>query len=125
MNELRNCIKEYRDVDNELRVLNKTVSEKRESRREIEVQLCSLVKHPQFDGVNKVNLDDGSYIKIQRPETYSKGWSLSKKDLGAILQTYFQTSRNPNADDCLKFIVEQRKQESIGKDFEISRIVPE
>ena len=123
--QLKQAVQKYCQVDNELRILNTQVYEKRDIRRQFETEIAGFVSLPAFSDIQKVKIEDGSYIRIQRPETYSKPWSLSKKELEQLLQSYFQTSRNPSAEECSKFIVEQRKQASIAKDFEFTRIVPE
>jgi len=123
--QLKQAVQKYCQVDNELRILNTQVYEKRDIRRQIETEIAGFVSLPVFSDVQKVKVEDGSYIRIQRPETYAKPWSLSKKELEQLLQSYFQTSRNPSADECSKFIVEQRKQVLIGKEFEFTRIVPD
>jgi hypothetical protein len=126
INDLKRCVKEYRDVDNDIRLLNKQVYEKRESRRIVEMEMADLVKIPQFEGVEKLKIDDdGSYIRIHRPETYSKPWSLSKKELDSLLTSYFQSTKTPNASDCNTFILEQRKKCLVAKDYEFARIIPE
>ena len=126
INDLKRCVRQYRDVDNETRVLNKQVYEKRESRRIVEMEMADLVKLDQFVGVEKLKIDDdGSYIRIQKPDTYSKAWSLSKKELESLLKTYFQSTRNPNDTECLNYIVEQRKKMLVGKEYEFARIIPE
>jgi hypothetical protein len=123
--QLKQAVQKYCQIDNELRVLNSKVYEKRDIRRQIETEIAGFVSLPAFSDINKMKIEDGSYIRIQRPETYSKAWSLSKKELENLLQTYFQMSTNPNASECFKYIVEQRKQDSIAKDFEFVRVVPE
>lgn len=126
INDLKRCVKQYRDVDNDLRVLNKTVYEKREARKIVEMEMSDLIKLPQFGSVDKLKIDDdGSCIKIQRPETYAKAWSLSKKELETLVGSYFQSTMSPNPKDCVEFIVGRRKQALIGKDFEFSRVVQE
>lgn len=124
INDLKRCVKQYRDVDNELRVLNKTVYEKREARKMVEMEMCDLIKLPQFGNVDKLKIDDdGSCIKIQRPETYAKAWSLSKKELETLVTSYFQSTPSPNADECVAYVVGHRKRALIGKEFEFNRVV--
>ena len=126
INDLKRCVKQYRDVDNEIRVLNKNVYEKREARRIVEMEMCDLIKLPQFNAVDKLKIDDdGSCIKIQSPETYAKAWSLSKKELEVLINGYFQSTSTPDANKCVNYIVEQRKRALVGKDFEFSRVVKE
>lgn len=126
INDLKRCVKQYRDVDNELRLLNKQVYDKRETRKIVEMEMCDLIKLPQFTSVDKLKIDDdGSCIKIQRPETYAKAWSLSKKELESLVGSYFQSTNSYSASSCVNFIVEQRKRALVGKEFEFSRIVKE
>ena len=123
--QLKQSVQKYCQVDNELRVLNSEVQEKREVRKMIEAEMAGFVSLPAFSDIQKVKVEDGSYIRIQRPETYSKPWSLSKKDLEHILRMYFEVSLQPNAVECMNFITDHRKAASIGRDFEFTRIVPE
>lgn len=126
INDLKRCVKQYRDVDNDLRILNKTVYEKREARKMVEMEICDLIKLPQFNSVDKLKIDDdGSCIKIQRPDTYAKAWSLSKKELESLLGSYFQSTPTPNAIDCAAYVVTQRKRALVGKEFEFTRVVQE
>lgn len=126
INDLKRCVKQYRDVDNEIRTLNKNVHEKREARKIVEMEMCDLIKLPQFNSVDKLKIDDdGSCIKIQRPDTYSKAWNLSKKDLETLIVGYFQSSTSHNAKECFNYIIGQRKHSLIGKDFEFTRVIKE
>jgi phage pi2 protein 07 len=124
--DLKRCIKQYRDADNDIRVLNKMVHEKRESRKIVELELTDLVKLPQFAGYDKLKIeDDGSTIKIQKPETYSKPWSLSKKELQNLLDRYFQDKTSPNSKDCFEFICNDRKAKLIATEYSFARTVRE
>lgn len=126
INDLKRCVKQYRDVDNELRVLNKTVYEKRETRKMVEMEMCDLIKLPQFGSIDKLKIDDdGSCIKIQRPHTYAKAWSLSKKELENLINSYFQSTPRPTAEECIAYVVTERKMALVGKEFEFSRVVQE
>lgn len=123
--QLKQAVQKYCQVDNELRALNSQVQEKREVRKMIETEMAGFVSLPAFSDVQKVKVEDGSYIRIQRPETYSKPWSLSKKELEHLLRMYFEGSLQPNPAECMNFITDHRKTASIGRDFEFTRIVPE
>lgn len=124
--DLKRCVKQYRDLDNEIRELNKEVYSKRENRKIVEMELSDLIKLPQFDGIDKLKFDDdNSSIKIARPGTYNKPWSLSKKELETLLKSYFLGTHNPNVDECLKFIVSERQKALVGKEFDFTRVIPE
>jgi hypothetical protein len=126
INDLKRCVKQYRDVDDEIRLLNKSVYEKREARKIVEMEMCDLIKLPQFNSVDKLKIDDdGSCIRIQRPETYTKAWSLSKKELENLIVGYFQSTGHHNEKDCLNYIIGKRKQGLVAKEFEFTRVVKE
>lgn len=126
INDLKRCVKEYRDIDDSIRILNKQVYDKRESRKIVEMEMCDLIKLPQFGTIDKLKIDDdGSTIKIQRPETYTKAWSLSKKDLDTLVKSYFQSTGSPNADGCIQYVTEERKKGLVGKEFDFTRVIPE
>lgn len=126
ISDLKRCVKQYRDLDNQIRDLNKTLADKRESRKCLELELTDLVKLPNFNGIDKLKIDDdGSMIKIQRPGTHNKSWSLSKKELEVLLSDYFRSTGTPNAEGCLNYIVEKRKRDLVSSDFGFTRVIPE
>ena len=84
--ELKKRIKEYRELDDELRQLNKVVYDKRDARKAVEMEITEIIKSPSFDSFRKMKLEeDGSTIQIQRPGEYSKPWSLSQKELMILI----------------------------------------
>jgi hypothetical protein len=126
LNQLKRCVKEYRDVDNQIRALNKQVYEKRETRKIVEMEMTDLIKQPFFSGVDKLKIDDdGSYIQIHRPETYSKAWSLSKKELEELHRAYFASTKNPTAEGCSAYVIENRKTSLVAREFDFNRVVKE
>ena len=126
MDELKKVIKKYRAVDDQLRELNKSVTSLREERKCVELEMADLVKLPEFSAFNKFDLpDDGSVIRISRPEQYSKPWSMSQKDLTSIIQKYFQTDGLKTAEECVKFILQEKKKSLIATEFQFTRTVSE
>lgn len=126
ISDLKRCVKQYRDLDNEIRELNKEVYSKREDRKIVELELSDLIKLPQFDGIDKLKFDDdNSSIKIARPGTYTKPWSLSKKELENLLKAYFTEDHPLNAESCYKFIVAERQKSLVGKEFDFTRVISE
>ena len=124
--DLKRCVKQYRDLDNEIRELNKEVYSKREDRKVVEMEMSDLIKLPQFNGVDKLKFDDdNSHIKIGRPGMYSKPWSLSKKELETLIKGYFGSTVTPNSEDCLNYILEERKKALVGREFDFTRVIPE
>lgn len=124
MQDLKQCIRRYRDADNEISVLNKTVYALREKRKIVEIEMGDILKSPQFLNYEKLGLeDDGSTIKIQRPNTWYKPWNLSKKDLNESVTSYFASSASPNAKECVEYILQQQKSKLVASDFSFTRVL--
>ena len=124
--DLKRCIKKYREIDDDLRNLNKKVYDKRDERKSVELEITEIIKSPTFDNFRKMKLEeDGSTIQIQRPGEYSKPWSLSQKELMVLVTAYFQDTQTPNAEGLTNFIIQKRKQDLIATDFNLTRSVPE
>ena len=125
MQDLKNYIKQYRDIDNELRDLNRVVYAKREARRVVETEITEIIKAPEFAGFKKVRLEeDGSTITIKRPNEWTKAWTLSRKDLKELLAQYFASAQTASPDDIFQFIVENKKKTLVANEFSFSRTVP-
>lgn len=126
LNDLKRCVKQYREVDDELQELNKKVYEKRESRKIVEMEMADLIKLPEFENIDKLKIDDdGSTIKIKRPSTYSKAWSLSKSDLISLVTDYFNSNGMHTAEDCIKYVIAEQQKKLVSKDFNFTRIISE
>jgi hypothetical protein len=124
--DLKRCVKQYREVDDKLRALNREVFDKREARKIVEMELADLMKVEGFAEFRKLKIEeDGSTITIQRPQEWSKPWSLSKKDLKDLLERYFNSTNSPSADKAFEFITEAQKNKLTATDFNFSRVVPE
>ena len=125
--DLKRCVKQYRQVDNELRELNHEVFAKREARKIVEMELADLMKVEGFRDFRKLKIEeDGSTITIQRPQEWSKPWSLSKKDLKDLLEKYFATTvPAQSAERCFEFILEAQKTKLVSSDYSFTRAIPE
>jgi phage pi2 protein 07 len=125
MEDLKRCIKQYREVDDQLRELNRQVYWKRDMRKLVESEIAEIIKAPEFQNFKKVKVEeDGSTITIKRPNEWTKPWSLSQKELKELLNQYFAVSNNINADELFKYIIETKKQALVSGDYSISRVVP-
>lgn len=126
MEDLRRSMRTFRELDDAVRGLNKQATTLREQRKVAEVELGNILKTPEFQAYNVLKVeDDGSTIRIQRPNTWYKPWSLSKRDLQNYIEHYFENAGpTANREDCFTFIIEQQKQESIAEEIKIVRTVP-
>lgn len=125
-NELKGCLNKYRNLDDQVRQLNKSVTELRERRKIVELEMADILKTPYMSQVGVLKLEnDSSSIKIQRPGSYCKPWSLSKRDLQNYIDHYFENAGpNANRNGCFEFIVEQQKNNSVESDFKFVRTIP-
>jgi len=124
LNDLKRCVKQYREVDDELQALNRQVYEKRESRKIVEMELADLIKLPEFANIDKLKIDDdGSIIKIKRPANHMKPWSISKTDLTTLITSYFENNGMPTAGDCINYILREQQKRLVSKDFNFTRIM--
>jgi len=124
INALRQLTRNYKSYDDELRGLNSRVFELREARKNVEVRMIDILKQDAFREFNKLKIeDDGSTIKIQRPQTWNKPWSLSQKELKSLLDSYFDSTKNSNSHDCYMYVVTNKKTSLLADEFAITRTV--
>ena len=124
MESLKAHIRSYRQLDDEIREINRIVYDKRKARNDIESQIVSIVSQPQFSSYDRLKIeDDGSVLKIKRPETWNKPWALSKDNLKRYLEEYFSFDRDLSPDRCFRFITEKVKQDCVGKELVIERFI--
>ena len=125
MEELKKCVRKYKDVDDQLNALNKSVYELREQRKAVEQEWIRIFRDPQFNSIDKLKLEDGSSIRIQRPNAWSKAWSLSRKDVTQLVGDYFASTTNHTADGCVEYILATKERTLVSSEFAFSRVVKE
>jgi hypothetical protein len=124
VSKLRRLTADYRTYDNEIRSLNSQVYELREARKGVEVLMVDILKKDEFKDYNKLKIEeDGSTIKVQRPQTWTKAWSLSQKELKGLLEVYFEAHNLGNSDNCFAYILQEKKAALVSDDFAITRTV--
>jgi hypothetical protein len=120
---LRECVREYTEVDDQLREFNRRVYSARDRRSAAEDRLIELMKLPQFASINELTVStDGSKIKIDRPGTRNVPWSLSQTKLMQLLESYFIGDR-ASRDACFKHISDGARQNPRREIFAVRRIV--
>jgi hypothetical protein len=123
---LRQLTRNYAAYDNELRGLNNRVYELRDARKGVEQKMVEILKQEEFRNFDKLkNQEDGSIIRIQRPQTWSKPWGISQKELKAMLESYFDSTTNSNSTDCFNYILTNKKSTLVADEFAITRTVAE
>ncbi len=124
MSEIKALVEKYCDLDDYIRLRNKEVSELREQRKILELEISDYMKSAEYSGVGKIrNTKDGSIIKIQRPGTWSKAWHISKNDLKFHIEEYFKTTRSPNAEGCFQYVIDNQKNDLVDHtNFSYTRV---
>lgn len=122
--DLVKAVRKYRSLDDQLKALNTNVYKLREDKKFVENEMGDILRRANFRTLNKLEIqDDGSYIKIQRPETWSKPWSLSQKELKDLTASYFVSGISQSADGLVKWIVDHKKTDMIAKEFSFKRVM--
>ena len=122
MSELLKCVRTYRSLDDKLKVLNKEVHGLREERKIAEIEMSDILKSVDYATIHKLEIkDDRTVIKIQRPDMWSKPWSLSARELKSLLESYWVTPGVHSAEGCYNYIVDKRKNDLVARDFSFTR----
>jgi len=126
LQSLKSFLQSYRALDEDLKKINAKAQELRRERKDVEVEMSAILSKPEFDQYNKLEIkEDGSLIKIQRPGTWTKGWSMSKNELMDGLNLYFEKHENTaNAEECFEFLVERQKPKMVANEFAFERCMP-
>lgn len=122
LENLKSHLRSYSKVDNEIQTLNKKVYDLRSERREIESQMAYILKTPEFEKIDKIQLsEDNSFVKVQRPG-WNKPWNVSKKELAQAIQSYFESTSTPTSDGCYTHILEAQRDKLTSAEFNFTRV---
>jgi hypothetical protein len=121
--DLVKAVRTFRDCDDKLKPLNKQVQKLREEKKLAEEEMSEILKRSVFASLDNLDLPD-SVVKIQRPGTWNKPFTVSKRDLEALIHEYFRgNGSRAEADACFNFIVESRKKDLVAKEFSFTRVL--
>jgi hypothetical protein len=121
--DLVKAVRAFRDCEEELKPLNKQVQKLREKKKLAEEEMSEILKRSVFATLENLELAD-SVVKIYRPGTYSKPFSLGKGDLDTYIHDYFRgIGSKAEADSCFEYIVDRRKKELVAKEFSFKRVI--
>ena len=120
--ELLAAIRKYRELDDSIKKINKGLTDLRDERGEVEQKMGEILMRPEFATFHKMELSDQSYIRVQRPGEWNKPWSLSKKELQILLSEFFGSAHPKTAEECFKYIAEQRAKALVGTEPHFVRL---
>jgi hypothetical protein len=121
--DLVKAVRTFRDCEDELKPLNKQIQKLREKKKLAEEEMSQILGRSVFATLENLELAD-SVVKIYRPETYSKPWSLSKRDLETLVhESYRGVGSKADPASCVEFIIERRKKDLVAKEFSFKRVL--
>jgi len=112
MDTLKSILFKYVRVNKDLAEVNTRVSELRDTRRTVELDLAALYAHSILP--DQIHLSESSMMfNVKRPSKWKKGWSLSKKDL----EMYLKDILGDRGSEVMKEIVRRHEPKLVADDF--------
>jgi hypothetical protein len=90
------------------------------------MEITDILRQPEFVAYTKLDIrEDGSSIRIKKPQTWNAPWSLSRGKLREYINLFFGSGLIPTADSLFTFIYERHMLTLRQDTFCIERVVPE
>ena len=112
MDTLKAILSKYIRVNRDISQLNSQVSELRDNRRTVELDLAALYAHTELPDQILLRESEMTF-NVKRPNKWKKGWSLSKKDL----ELYLKDILGDRGGDVMKEIVRRHEPKLVADDF--------
>jgi hypothetical protein len=112
MDTLKALLSKYLRVNRDLSQLNSQVSELRDNRRTVELDLAALYAHTELPDQILLRESEMTF-NVKRPNKWKKGWSLSKKDL----ELYLKDILGERGGDVMREIVRRHEPKLVADDF--------
>ena len=112
MDALKPILSKYVRINKGIAELNGQVSELRDTRRSVEMDLAALYAQTILPDQIHLSESDAMFI-VKRPTKWKKGWTLSKKDL----EIYLKDILGEKGKDVMKEIVKRHEPKLVADDF--------
>jgi hypothetical protein len=112
MDTLKAILSKYLRVNRDISQLNSQVSELRDNRRTVEMDLAALYAHTELPDQILLRESEMTF-NVKRPNKWKKGWSLSKKDL----ELYLKDILGERGGDVMREIVRRHEPKLVADDF--------
>ena len=119
MEEFKQVLNQYTDLNTRLQELNTQVYALREQKKIKELEVIDFLRQPEFSQFQVIERPDGTKLSIKRPLTWSKPWSLSKSELYRLLNVYFLIPGEKSSYNCYNYITREIERESKSNEFKI------
>ena len=112
MDSLKSILSSYIRVNKRISDVNNEVSELRDQRRTVELDLAALYAHTELP--DQIHLRESNMMfNVKRPSKWKKGWTLSKKDL----EKYLKDILGDRGGEVMKEIVRRHEPTLVADDF--------
>jgi len=112
MDTLKAILSRYIRVNKAISQLNADVSELRDTRRTVELDLAALYAHTDLPDQILLRESEMTF-NVKRPQKWKKGWSLSKKDL----EIYLKDILGDRGSEVMKEIIRRHEPRLVADDF--------
>ena len=114
METLKPTLTRYVQINQKISELNRQISELRDARRTIELDLAAVYGTTREELPDKIELTQSKMIfVVKRPAQWKKGWTMSKKDL----QAYLGEILPEHGEDVMREIIQRHDPKLVGDDF--------
>jgi hypothetical protein len=112
MDSLTPLLTSYVNTTKRINELNDALSELRDSRRAIELDLAALYSRAQLPDKIELRTSNMTFV-AKRPQQWKKGWTLSKKELARLLNEILPE----HGEDVMKDIERRHSSSLVSDDF--------
>jgi hypothetical protein len=102
LDQLKTTVREWVKLDNELRALNKEITARRNSKKELSKKLVEVMRENKLD---IFDLKDGQLMYVKK----NKKKPITQKQLLTVLSSYYQNDTS-KAEQVHQYIMENREE---------------
>ena len=114
MDALKPSLTRYVQINQRIAELNRQISELRDTRRLIELDLAAVYGTTHETLPDKIELTQSNMIfVVKRPAQWKKGWTMPKKEL----QAYLDEILPEHGEDVMREILQRHEPKLVGDDF--------
>lgn len=117
---LRASASRFVALDEQIKELNTRVSELREQRSIVEMEIGDILRQPEYATFDKLNVN-GEEIKVKRPGYWNTPWSLSQTALEKYAGQYIHSTTNHSVSGFIEYIKAVYGQTRVSTRFSLTR----